>query len=72
VAKPDWNRQAKSVRSEAKEKWSWRGWGCGARGSSPVLRLSTETPEREQRFGLISVIHPNLSVAKAPDPSVEK
>jgi hypothetical protein len=41
VAKTDRNRQVESVRSEAKEGWSWRGWGCGARGRSPLPRLST-------------------------------
>jgi hypothetical protein len=52
VAKIDRNRQVESVRSEAEAERSWRGWGCGARGSSPLPRLSKEFPEREERFGL--------------------
>lgn len=42
VAKTDQNRQAESVRSEAKAGCSLRGWECGARGSSPLPRLSTQ------------------------------
>jgi len=29
-----------------------RGWGCGARGGSPLPRLSTQNAERDQRSGL--------------------
>ena len=53
VAKTDRNRQAESVRSEAKAGWSWRGWGCGARGGSPlsppqhtVTRSADSAPNR--------------------------
>jgi hypothetical protein len=42
VAKTDRNRQAKSVQSEAEAEWSWRGWVCGARGSSPLPQLNTQ------------------------------
>ena len=41
VAKTDRNRQAESVRSEAKEEVVARK-GCGERGSSPLPRLSTQ------------------------------
>ncbi len=34
----------KSDRSETEAEWSWRGWGRGARGSSPLPRLSTQFP----------------------------
>ena len=42
IARTDRNRQAESVRSEAKAGWSWRG--CGERGGSPCPRFSTQWP----------------------------
>jgi hypothetical protein len=51
LPRTDRNRQAESVRSEAKAGWPWRGWGCGARGSSPLPRLSTEWPRARKALG---------------------
>src|SRR5262245_2711301 len=38
-----------SVRSEAEVGGCTRGWRCGARGGSPLPRIGTQKPEREQR-----------------------
>src|SRR5579871_3330726 len=45
--------KSESVRSEAEARWSWRGWGCGARGGSPLSPLQhAVTPSASSALGL--------------------